>query len=209
MLRVLKELLQKRGNLSRKIIQEASNVPSAACYRLRFGSVQEAYKRIGFTPKGLKSYTAMRGTSNEALLEKLTDLLRRCGYLSGRLIDRMADSPSRSTYVNRFGSLRRAYELIGYTSLGFKPDGSTFSGRRYTKKELLQLLREFLKKEGRIRTHLLNTTKGFPSATTYRFHFGSYARACKLIGYNPPYRPSKTQARPRGSTVRRKNRPKC
>ncbi|MEN8742451.1 MAG: recombinase [Phaeobacter gallaeciensis] len=38
------------------------------------------------------------------------------GQLSGVLIDQTPDMPSSSAYRNRFGSLARAYEMIGYRS---------------------------------------------------------------------------------------------
>jgi DNA invertase Pin-like site-specific DNA recombinase len=52
--------------------------------------------------------------SDEELLGSLTLLLRREGRLSLKLIKKSADVPSPSTYRHRFGSLRRAYEMIGY-----------------------------------------------------------------------------------------------
>jgi len=53
--------------------------------------------------------------TDEELLQRLRDLLRQQGMLSGLIIDEAADMPSTSIYANRFQSLRRAYELIGYT----------------------------------------------------------------------------------------------
>ncbi len=52
--------------------------------------------------------------SDEELLESLMALLAREGRLSLRLIKNSPDVPSPSTYRHRFGSLRRAYGLIGY-----------------------------------------------------------------------------------------------
>lgn len=52
--------------------------------------------------------------SDEELLDSLRRLLASEGRLSLRLIKNSADVPSPSTYRHRFGSLRRAYELIGY-----------------------------------------------------------------------------------------------
>ncbi len=52
--------------------------------------------------------------SNEELLESLRALLARKGRLSLRLVKESPDMPSPSTYRLRFGSLRKAYELIGY-----------------------------------------------------------------------------------------------
>jgi len=53
--------------------------------------------------------------SDEDLLERLKDLLRLRGRLSGILIDETDDMPSSSCYSTRFGSLTRAYTLIGWT----------------------------------------------------------------------------------------------
>ena len=52
--------------------------------------------------------------SDEDLLEALRALLSQKGMLSGFVIDEQDDLPSSSTYRHRFGSLLRAYELIGY-----------------------------------------------------------------------------------------------
>jgi len=52
--------------------------------------------------------------SSEELLDSLRGLLAKKGKLSLHLIKNSEDVPSPSTYRHRFGSLRRAYELIGY-----------------------------------------------------------------------------------------------
>jgi hypothetical protein len=52
--------------------------------------------------------------SDEELLDSLRGLLATKGRLSLNLIRNSKDVPSPSTYRHRFGSLRRAYELIGY-----------------------------------------------------------------------------------------------
>jgi DNA invertase Pin-like site-specific DNA recombinase len=52
--------------------------------------------------------------TDEELLDRLRALLAAKGRLSLTLIKNTADVPSPSTYRQRFGSLRRAYELIGY-----------------------------------------------------------------------------------------------
>src|SRR5580704_16561741 len=53
-------------------------------------------------------------TTDDELLNGLRGLLAKEGRLSLRLIKTCEDVPSPSTYRQRFGSLRRAYELIGY-----------------------------------------------------------------------------------------------
>jgi DNA invertase Pin-like site-specific DNA recombinase len=52
--------------------------------------------------------------SNQELLIRLRELLASEGRLSLKLIQNCLAVPSPSTYRHRFGSLRRAYELIGY-----------------------------------------------------------------------------------------------
>jgi DNA invertase Pin-like site-specific DNA recombinase len=53
--------------------------------------------------------------SDQELLEALRKLLSERGYLSGLVIDEAESTPSSSAYQARFGSLLRAYRLIGFT----------------------------------------------------------------------------------------------
>jgi len=55
-----------------------------------------------------------RHYSDDDMLAMLRTLLAECGTLSGVSIDEQDDMPSSSAYRCRFGSLLRAYELIGY-----------------------------------------------------------------------------------------------
>ena len=59
--------------------------------------------------------------SNEQMLDSLRALLATKGRLSLSLIKKSDNVPSPSTYRQRFGSLRRAYELIGYGRPQFGP----------------------------------------------------------------------------------------
>jgi DNA invertase Pin-like site-specific DNA recombinase len=56
-----------------------------------------------------------RRLSNDELLDRLRQLHQRLGRLSGILISESEDMPSPAVYRHRFGTLIRAYELIGYT----------------------------------------------------------------------------------------------
>lgn len=56
-----------------------------------------------------------RKFSNEEMLDKLRALHERHGWLSGIIINESEDMPSSSVYSHRFGSLIRAYQLIGYS----------------------------------------------------------------------------------------------
>jgi DNA invertase Pin-like site-specific DNA recombinase len=52
--------------------------------------------------------------SDEELLEQLSALLSEVGTLSSLVIDERDKMPSSSVYRKRFGSLLRAYQLVGY-----------------------------------------------------------------------------------------------
>ena len=73
-----------------------------------------------------------RKYSDDELLSRLKSLHEKHGLLSGIIIDESDFTPSSSVYQNRFGSLLRAYELIGYT-----PD------RDYSYIEINKNLREY------------------------------------------------------------------
>jgi DNA invertase Pin-like site-specific DNA recombinase len=56
-----------------------------------------------------------RRMSEDDMLDRLRTLYQARGHLSGLIIDEAADLPSSSTYSARFGSLGRAYQLVGFT----------------------------------------------------------------------------------------------
>lgn len=55
-----------------------------------------------------------RKISNDEMLNKLRTLHERHGWLSGLIINESDGMPSSSMYSHRFGSLIRAYKMIGY-----------------------------------------------------------------------------------------------
>ena len=69
-----------------------------------FAKAQRTYSRRNFT------------STKEELLEDLRDLLASKGRLSTSLIRRSPGIATPSTHCHRFGSLRNAYKLIGYTN---------------------------------------------------------------------------------------------
>lgn len=58
---------------------------------------------------------------DDQLLGMLRQLLAKHGALSGLMIDEEEALPSSSAFRSRFGSLLRAYRLVGYTLLGTMP----------------------------------------------------------------------------------------
>ncbi|MDO8631576.1 MAG: hypothetical protein Q7R41_13905, partial [Phycisphaerales bacterium] len=53
--------------------------------------------------------------TDEEMLRTLKELLTRHGRISGLLIDEQEGLPSSAAFRHRFGSLIRAYQLVGYT----------------------------------------------------------------------------------------------
>lgn len=56
-----------------------------------------------------------RRFTNEELIERLRKLYQNRGFLSGLIINETEGMPSPSVYAHRFGSLIRAYQMVGYT----------------------------------------------------------------------------------------------
>src|SRR5207237_6231890 len=57
-----------------------------------------------------------RPLSDAEMLDRLRDRYTQRGTLSGVIIDETNDMPSSGAYRLRFGSLSRAYQLVGYAS---------------------------------------------------------------------------------------------
>ncbi len=83
---------------------------------IRLDSAFEAIiePRLFYTAQGIIRARSIK-LSNEEMLDKLKSLREKKGWLSGIIIDEQDNMPSSSSYQHRFGSLVRAYELIGYT----------------------------------------------------------------------------------------------
>jgi DNA invertase Pin-like site-specific DNA recombinase len=112
----------------------------------------------------LKSRTINQ--SNEELLDRLRALLAFEGRLSPKLIEDFPGVPSPSTFVHRFGGLRRAYELIGYDA-NFK----FIASRRR-----IQLLREelLMRIEGMFPDRVSIVRPGLKWRSRLRLTNGSY-----------------------------------
>ncbi len=67
------------------------------------------YKAQGIILARTRRYT------DEELLERLKTLYQTRGFLSGLVINEADGMPSTSVYTHRFGSLVRAYQMVGFT----------------------------------------------------------------------------------------------
>ena len=71
-------------------------------------------KALFFTAQGMIRERNRRYSDDE-MLDRLKRLLEQEGYLSGFVIDEAENMPSSGAYSSRFGSLVRAYRLVGFT----------------------------------------------------------------------------------------------
>lgn len=69
---------------------------------------------VFYTAQGIARARAHR-YSDEELIDRLRTLYRQRGILSGLIINEAEGVPSTSIYMHRFGSLLRAYQMVGFT----------------------------------------------------------------------------------------------
>lgn len=128
MLLLLNRLLSERGYLSQEMINQCDYTPHASTFVGRFGSLREAYRRIGYLQEtginhairarnkqdGKLFFTAANRLSDEEMLSRLKKLLSERGRLSKQIIDECGYLPSSPVFVRRFGGILNAYRLVGY-----------------------------------------------------------------------------------------------
>jgi len=136
-----------------------------------------------------------RRYSDDEMLERLKALHDKNGHLSGIIIDEQPDMPSSSAYQNRFGSLIRAYKLVGFTP---KRDYRYIEINRYLRRLHSQAVADTVAKIENIgtavsvdnETDLIHVNNEFRvSIIICRcFHTGAGANRWKIrldTGYNP------------------------
>lgn len=69
---------------------------------------------VFYTAQGIIRARSYR-FSNEEMIDRLRSLYQQRGFLSGFVINEAEGLPSASVYAHRFGSLIRAYEMVGFT----------------------------------------------------------------------------------------------
>lgn len=186
----MRQLYRKHGYLDLRLIEASRNLPSLMYLRHRFRNLGEIHKLIGSRGRPGTVYSF----SNDDLLVLLRKLLKKRGRLTKEIINKSRALPHASTYTTRFGSLERAYQLIGY-----EPDPQTHQGswsrtRGLSDDQLLEGLRRLLCVHGHLNETIIDESHSTPTSPTYWKRFGSLCRAYELIGYRPnrkmPTRPA-------------------
>ena len=80
----------------------------------RAGAFEPIVTERRFEQARIIATSRVRTVSTQHLLDSLTALVKREGRVSERLIESVEGMPSATTYINRFGSLRNAYKLVGW-----------------------------------------------------------------------------------------------
>ncbi|MDB5468167.1 MAG: serine recombinase [Phenylobacterium sp.] len=126
------DLLAREGRLSAGLINRAEVTQCVSVYQRRFGTLMDTYDRVGYRPSG-RQVAAARvirarlphldrhfepDLSDDELLTRLADLLARTEGLSVQAINAAPDLPNGTKYSSRFGGMRRAYALVGFTPTG-------------------------------------------------------------------------------------------
>ncbi|RAK68718.1 recombinase family protein [Phenylobacterium kunshanense] len=140
----LASVLARHGHLSAKIIDADADCPCSTTYKRAFGTLAEAYRRVGFVPSehGQMLVERMlhcrevaqqhRNKLSEArLLNDLRGLLAREGRISWELVRGSSEMAAPSTYLRHFGGAARIYELLGYA-----PDRRQAAGIRQQDKRV-------------------------------------------------------------------------
>lgn len=150
------------------------DMPSYATYRLRFGSFPNAIRKAGLKPVA-RHYVQH---SKDDLLNMLREMAKTLGHTpTSREIDLCPTMPSSHTFRYHFGSLENAIREAKLAQNEIR------ASNRYTKEDLLSMLKEKTKQLGRVPTQdELNSDPSMPNYLTYVYHFGSFRLACEEAG---------------------------
>jgi DNA invertase Pin-like site-specific DNA recombinase len=120
--------------------------------------------------------------SNAELLDLLRRLLKEKGRLSAGILSACPYTPSAGGYRERFGSLSRAYGLIGYQ----KEWGMSFrtkEGRVASNEDLLDAMKRLWSRRGYLSTAVIRDDPDLPGISCIQKRFGSLRDVYALIGH--------------------------
>jgi DNA invertase Pin-like site-specific DNA recombinase len=194
-LEALRRLYHKHGFLDTWLVIDSKEVPSITSIHKHLGGLKRAYKLIGSKgPPG-----ATYGLSDDELLARLRRLLRKRGRLTEQIINQSEGIPHSEAYRRRFGSVARAYRLIGYKGRPKSHQARWAKTISLTDEQVLEALRKLFRARGRLTQKIIDRNGETPTSPTYCKRFGSLARAYELVGYRPK---NANQLTPRGRAAR-------
>jgi hypothetical protein len=154
-------------------INERSQYSSSPYYN-HFGSWESALQKAGFEPPEPGDNTPPNKIPRDALLNELEDLADGETAPSAK---EMAQSGAYSVtaYQNEFGSWKEALEVAGYSPR-----------RTYSEDKLIEEIHRLAEDSEPPSANTDLAERGRISLRTYINHFGSWNRALREAGYEPP-----------------------
>jgi DNA invertase Pin-like site-specific DNA recombinase len=201
----LRALLAEKGRLTYELIDGDPAMPSSNTYIYRFGCLSRACELIGYDAgvRSLSDRERRRTYTDEYLLNTLRAIKKKYGALSTKIVRAAKAGPSFNTYCARFGSIARAFELVGYSPKRRQqtsrpklvPYRKPQNARPDSKRDLLRALKKLWRKRGKLSEAIIEKSSDVPSCTLYRRRFGSLSHVYNLIGYPPSWREHRPKPR--------------
>ena len=126
----------------------------------------------------------LKDNQSKTDLEMLDDLrvvLAKHGGVCGRLIDETPGIHNSAAYYVRFGTLRKAYELIGLSHFP-RDRGKRLDGSRLSREEVLDRLRILGATQGVVDLVSCQADQSLPALSRIRAEFGSLGAAFNAAG---------------------------
>lgn len=203
----LARLLAEKGRLSHNIIKACPYLPVPSVFTRRFGSIENAYRAVGFEPR---RHYQVNDVGLPFTDEELLDMLRRIYRERGRLtlgdIDKDPSVPSRSYFVARLGGFRNAIRLAGipipaksrrevvaemrqrefYETKARRkaPRSRNEDGSRISNDQIIAALKIVLAERGYLSRPVIDADPRVPMSHTVAVRFDGILNAYRLAGYH-------------------------
>lgn len=150
-------------------------LPSFRTIQYRFKGFNNALLKAGMIPITYKHGEINK--TNEVLLNELKYLSNKLGRTPYAKELKKNGLSSCSVYIRKFGSYNHSLKLCNLDINNI---------RKYSKKDLLDKLKNFSKQLNRTPTAIeINNNKDMSSTSVFQRKFGSLSNAIKLIGFKP------------------------
>jgi len=177
----LRDTLKLHGRISYETLAKTSTAASPSCYQRRFGGLEAACAKIGYTLDPHR-----KGPRRD--LDEVLHLLRlhyeERGYVSAATINSDPNLPSSNCISGYFGGLVEAYAKIGaYSSMKEVREASyertraagvpsPRSLRKFTKASILEDMKRVYAANGALTKQIVDSDRSSPSFTTVRQYCG-------------------------------------
>lgn len=136
---------------------------------------------FGLAQQKLDAHRPGQLYDEEAMLHHLRRILKKHGYLSEKLIKDSPGLASPTIYRRKFGSLGRAYAMVGFWT---DDKAGRYLARSFSKSDVIVELEKLLELYGFLTGRLLDESRTAPSPSTVIHHFGTLEQAYRAAGYH-------------------------